>query len=171
MRLESQTACHSRCSVLPQSAPQKKRNHENHNLWIKTDDKVPSHSCWAVADVIHGGTGALEVLWPFNSLAEPGIRPPRAQPLAEPFRQFFHADGEPLKLKAGDFHDSTSAARNQNASANVPVGVKRMNRHRISPMKYPVYGPSSSSHCSFEQDLRSSTCAGLNHSLARASGY
>jgi hypothetical protein len=24
---------------------------------------------------------------------------------AEPFRQFFDADGEPLKLKARDFHD------------------------------------------------------------------
>jgi hypothetical protein len=35
-----------------------------------------------------------------------------------------------------------------------------MDRHRISPMKYPVYGPSSSSHCSFEQDLRSSTSTG-----------
>ena len=52
------------------------------------------------------GTGALEVLGHSilsRSQAFVHHDPRNLQP--EPFRQFFHAHGELLKLKAGDFHD------------------------------------------------------------------
>src|SRR5262245_61850443 len=55
--------------------------------------------------------------------------PRKFQP--EPFRQFFDGDCEPLKLKAGDLHDRARTTRHQDATANVPVRAKRMDRHRI----------------------------------------
>jgi hypothetical protein len=54
------------------------------------------------------GTGAVEVLGhsiPSRRQTLVHHDPSKLQPAPAPFRQFFDAHGEPLKLKAGDFHD------------------------------------------------------------------
>src|SRR5262249_51090444 len=93
------------------------------------------HRCLPLRDhdsqiAVTVGTGALEVSGQLVlSLRQAFVHhdPSNLQP--EPRRQFFDAHGEPLKLKAGDLHDGTTATRHQNATANVTVRAKRMDRH------------------------------------------
>src|SRR5262245_14907566 len=78
-------------------------------------------------------TGALKITSPLVlSLRQAFIHhnPRNLQP--EPFRHFFHADGEPLKLKAGYFHDRAAATRHQDTATHIPVRAKRMHRHRAA---------------------------------------
>src|SRR5262249_16925271 len=81
-----------------------------------------------------------------TSLAKAGINRPRsAQPLVRTIPPvLFHADGEPLKLKARDFHDSATATRHHKASANVPVRAKRIDQQRTAGDEVSLVWPH---HC------------------------
>jgi hypothetical protein len=58
----------------------------------------------------------------------------------EPFRQFFHADGELVKLKARDSNDWTVMAGHQNTATNIPIRLNGWTISGLPSMKYPLYG-------------------------------
>jgi hypothetical protein len=77
------------------------------------------------------GTGALETLsHSIRSRRQAFVHGDPRNLQVEPFIQFFHANCEPLKLKAGNLHDWARATRHQNAATYVPVRANRMDHER-----------------------------------------
>ena len=64
--------------------------------------------------------------------------PRKLQP--KPFRQFFDADGEPLKLKADDLYDELERPGTKTLPPTYQAGLNGCTISALPVIKYPLYG-------------------------------